>query len=207
MTDNFEIVEKKQNIAPGIIKKIISNSDIGENAKVEVFEQSKSILIQLKNVLQTYQSPISIQSLSKICHKLKIRGHLAILTQPYLDKIIEKKKTIESRFTKSKVIPFRKVQGDDILFLKESSGPILAITIVSDVKFFSHLSTEDFDKLMVKYGKELAVEESFKEFKRQSNYGSLIFLEDVLAIKPISLVKSDRRPWIILNNEIQTTFF
>ena len=60
---------------------------------------------------------------------------------------------------------------------------------------------------MVKYGKELAVEESFKEFKRQSNYGSLIFLEDVLAIKPISLVKSDRRPWIILNNEIQTTFF
>jgi len=52
---------------------------------------------------------------------------------------------------------------------------------------------------MREYSLDLALEDSFKDIKRESRYVTLVHLGDVLPIQPISLTKTDRRPWIVLN--------
>lgn len=53
--------------------------------------------------------------------------HLAILKKEYLDKILDGSKKVELRLTKTAVPPFGCTAVGDILFLKESSGPVRAI--------------------------------------------------------------------------------
>lgn len=55
-------------------------------------------------------------------HKTTPKTHLAIFTQPYLDLILEGKKTIESRFSMDRRAPYGKVSTGDIIIMKESGG-------------------------------------------------------------------------------------
>jgi len=156
-------------------------------------------LRQVEYELNAQGDTLSVKKLVEICRELSVNGHLAILTRPYLDKIIARKKTIESRFSKVRIPPFKVINSGDVLFLKESSGPIRAIALVSKVQFFGPLRSGEAESIMREYSLDLALEDSFKDIKRESRYVTLVHLGDVLPIQPISLTKTDRRPWIVLN--------
>lgn len=164
-------------------------------------ESTLPILVSLQQELMDRDEPLSIDALIDMCRNFGLGGHLAILTQPYLDKIIAGEKTIESRFSKARIPPFKMIKSGDVLFLKESSGPILALVQVANVEFFGPLGPGEADSLIDKHKKGLAVEESFRQAKQESRYATLIYLGNVLPIKPISLTKTDRRAWIILSND------
>jgi hypothetical protein len=164
-------------------------------------QASEALLAKLQDEIQKYQTPIDIQSLIHICLRQNIQGHLVILTQPHLGKIIAKDKTIESRFSKPRIAPFQRVQKGDVLFLKQSAGPLLAITFVSAVRFFGPLEDGEIENIFEEYRDGLALEQAFKESKRDSKYGTLIFLSSVTSIQPIAVAKTDRRAWIVLSNE------
>ncbi len=46
-----------------------------------------------------------------------MRHHLAIFTQPWLDLILEGKKTIDSRFTKVLFAPYGKIDVGDLVYM------------------------------------------------------------------------------------------
>jgi ASC-1-like (ASCH) protein len=155
-------------------------------------------LVDIKKILDNINSPIDIKTLQQICINFNINGHLAILTQIYLNKIIFGEKTIESRFSRYKIAPYRKIKAGDIVFLKRCAGEILAIASVDRSDFFALSSSKDVIKIMELYYKELALEDTFKNQKITSKYATLIYLKEVLPTKNIRVTKSDRRPWVLL---------
>ena len=66
--------------------------------------------------------------------------HLAILKKQYLDAILAGRKTIESRLYQTKQKWLSQVNTGDKIFLKASSGPVMATAIVDKVKYFENLT-------------------------------------------------------------------
>ena len=69
-----------------------------------------------------------------------MKYHLAILTPGWIDLILDGSKTIESRFTKVRCAPFRKVHADDSVYLKESGGLVKGMFRVAQVETFENLT-------------------------------------------------------------------
>lgn len=159
------------------------------------------LLIALKEELEQHEQPIDLSALAGTCARHGASGHLAILTKPYLEKIVVGQKTIESRFSRSRMPPFNKVRAGEIVFLKEVAGPIHAVTLTSHVRFFGPLRPSEAEQIMEEYHEGLQLDSDFKIAKQDSLYATLISLEVVLPLKPLYLIKLDRRPWVVLADE------
>ena len=53
-----------------------------------------------------------------------MQRHLAILAPGWIEPILDGTKTIESRFTKVRCAPYGKVHAGDLVYMKESGGPV-----------------------------------------------------------------------------------
>ena len=157
--------------------------------------------------LEEVSSPIGVDALQGIFSILRIRAHIGVFRQPYLDKIIKGEKTIESRFTKSKVPPFRKVHPNDLILMKESPGSIIGLARVSETKYFGPLLPGQARDVMDKYNQGLVLDDIFRQIKQDSIYVTLIYLDKPILIKPIVLIKSDRRSWISMKYALQLKLF
>lgn len=126
--------------------------------------------------------------------------HLAILRQPFLDLILEGKKTIESRFLMRRFAPYGKIQTGDTVLMKESGGLVLGEFTVSKVDTFSNLTKETFDRIKSTYGKEICsdADPTFWEKREHKKYAILInVLNPVRYKKPYNFPKKDMRAWIV----------
>lgn len=122
--------------------------------------------------------------------------HLALMVEPYLSLILNGKKTIESRFSKNKIIPFNKISSGDIVIIKKSGGNLVAIFEVETVIFKKIESDNDFEKIKENYGKELCLDNDFWESKRSAKYVTLIRISHLQAITPIVIKKANRQSWL-----------
>ena len=77
-----------------------------------------------------------------------MKHHLAILTPGWIDLILDGKKTIESRFTKVRCAPFRKVHEGDSVYLKESGGLVKGMFRVAEVETFENLNRSGIQAYM-----------------------------------------------------------
>lgn len=163
------------------------------------------LLTAMRAELEQHEYSLDLDALAYICTQQHVRGHLAILTRPYLEKIVKKQKTIESRFSKVRTPPFSKIQVGDVVFLKEVAGPIHAIAFTSQVHSFGPMNEGEAEQVMREYQEGLLLENDFKSRKQNSLYATLISLETVLPIKPLHLEKRDRRSWVVLTrkNEVE----
>lgn len=133
----------------------------------------------------------------------KYNLHLAIFIEPYLQLILDGKKTIESRFSTHQCSPFKCVNNGDVILLKRSGGPIVGISSVTNTWFYN-LTPETFHFIMERFGEMLCVNDSlFWKNKKESSYASLIELSNVKSITPIDCKKKDRRGWVTLNSNPQ----
>lgn len=130
-----------------------------------------------------------------------INHHLVVLKQPYFDAIIEGRKTVESRFTKTKHPPFGQIAAGDKAFLKISSGPVCAVATVRKVKQFEGLTPDKIEQLKEQYNKWILGTDEYWQSKRDCKYGVLVRLTDVRRIKPIYIDKRDWRAWVILGEK------
>lgn len=80
--------------------------------------------------------------------------HLAILRQPFFDMVLNGEKTIESRWSKSKIAPYQKVNIGDEILLKLTGAPATATAKVKDVKYYE-LTPEIVEDIRIKYGNEI----------------------------------------------------
>lgn len=127
-------------------------------------------------------------------------SHLAIMVNPYLDYILEGRKTIESRFTKNKILPYGRISSGDTVLLKRSGGPIVGYFTVGEVMFYD-LQIDSIEEIKTKYSKELCVDDSFWDIKKDSNYATLIKIDNLKKVKPFSIAKKGMQTWITFKKD------
>ena len=109
--------------------------------------------------------------------------HVAILKPGYIDAILEGRKTVESRLTKTKQPPHGKIVPGERLYLKASGGPFMATAIAGEVQSFSDLDLAAVHQLRKKYDEQICGDDAYWDAKRDSKYATLIELTEV---KPIA---------------------
>lgn len=127
--------------------------------------------------------------------------HLVILKKPYLDAILTGRKTIESRFTRTRRAAFGQVSVGDKLFLKVSSGPVCAAAAVQAVKNFENLTPKQIIEIKQQYNQQICGSDEYWQSKMDCKFGFLIWLEDIRPIKPVQINKKDWRAWVVLTEK------
>ncbi|MBN1796148.1 MAG: ASCH domain-containing protein [Sedimentisphaerales bacterium] len=130
-----------------------------------------------------------------------VNQHLVILKQHYLDLIIDGQKKIESRLTKTKRPFFGQVKAGDVLFLKQSSGPVCAKAKVKKALHFDNLTPQQIQSLKVKYNHLILGFDDYWQSRTDCKYGVLVWLKDVKQIKPLWIKKRDWRAWVVLTEK------
>lgn len=145
-------------------------------------------------IIKNLEDQLSIKELIKIKNTSL---HLGVFTEPYLTYMLDGKKTIESRFSKNKIMPYNQISKDDIVIVKKSSGNIVAYFTIKEVLFFN-LNQTSIDEIKTKYNKQLCVDESFWVSKSNSNYATLIIIDEIVKINPFRIDKKGMQTWIKL---------
>ena len=124
--------------------------------------------------------------------------HLAILKKQYLDAILTGKKTIESRLYQTRQKWLTQVSAGDKIFLKASSGPVMATATVDKVKCYENLTAGQIAQMQKQYNQQILGDEQYWRDKMSSQFGILVWLKDVRPIPHQFIKKFDWRAWVIL---------
>jgi hypothetical protein len=124
--------------------------------------------------------------------------HLAVFVEPYLGFLLKGTKTVESRFSTTRLPPFGRVNRRDVILLKESGGPVVGLCEVEDAWFY-RLDSKSWRYIIEQFEAGLAVTDSrFWKERQNAEYATLIRIGKVRSTKPIEIAKKDRRGWVIL---------
>lgn len=122
--------------------------------------------------------------------------------RPYVDLILQGKKTVESRLTMQARDPFDNVEPGERIYFKQSSGPYRATAIAGHVLFEDNLTPRRIKEIEREYNHLIRGEESFWNWKRHSKFCTLIWLREVRplevgpAIRPLQGVA-----WLTLEED------
>jgi ASC-1-like (ASCH) protein len=122
--------------------------------------------------------------------------HLAVLVAPFLDYILQGRKTVESRFGDTRGLPFGRIMPNDLIMLKRPAGPVVGIARVSR-SMSMRLSEESWPQLQA-LSDQLCVNDQFWSERRHKRYATIAFLDDMRALPALLIEKTDRRGWVIL---------
>ncbi|MBI4036788.1 ASCH domain-containing protein [Candidatus Daviesbacteria bacterium] len=132
-----------------------------------------------------------------------MKKHLAIFKGDAGDLILQGKKTIESRFSKVKNVPFGIISAGDLVYIKPSGKDIIGQFRVKKVHFFDNLDLSDLKFLRKRYGKELVMEEQYWDKRKDARFGTIIFIGSFsrFITSPVRYHKKDLRGWVVLGKE------
>jgi hypothetical protein len=129
--------------------------------------------------------------------------HLAVFIEPYLKYILEGKKTVESRFSERRVVPYGSVRRDDVILLKRSGGPIVGLCRASDIWYYE-LDPRSWREIRAGFSQMLCAQDpDFWSQRETAEFATLIRLTNVLKISPVKYAKNDRRGWVILKPGVE----
>ena len=123
--------------------------------------------------------------------------HIACMVEPFLGYILEGRKTIESRFSKPLIPPYRNMAVGDIILLK--AGPIVASFRAASVDFIS-LNGRRLARLAAEYSTAICADEEFWAARAGKQHATLIGISDVRQLTPLTVDKRDRRGWVVLRD-------
>jgi dephospho-CoA kinase len=130
----------------------------------------------------------------EVCYTL----HLAILIEPYLQFILEGRKTVESRFSARRSAPYGAVQRGDVVILKRSGGPVVGVAQVAHAWFY-RLDPQSWESIRKEFTEALCAQDpGFWQTRQHASFATLMRLQHVQALTPITCTKQDRRGWVIL---------
>ncbi len=121
--------------------------------------------------------------------------HLGVFTEPYLTYMLDGKKKIESRFSKKKCLPWNSIHPSSIVFVKKSGGDVVAYFKIKEVYFFD-LTNYPIENIKRDFSRELFVDDDFWELKKDSKYATLIFIKEIVKIKPFKVTKKGMNTWL-----------
>ena len=161
-------------------------------------------IFQLSNRDRNWDSLIS-----EITSNKGIGIHMAVFNEPFLSAIIEKRKTIESRFSVNRINPFRRIFKDDLVLLKRTAGNIIGFFQCGNIEFWVKSKGANFEKLESKYGNSMCtyLDENFWANRESSRYGTLIEIKDCHLLEGFSISKQDRTTWVVLKERNKLSIF
>lgn len=127
-----------------------------------------------------------------------MQHHLAILLPQYLEMILSGRKTVECRLARRPIPPHGFVRPDDLIWLKQSSGPIRGVAQAGRVHSYQDLDTATLRRLRRDHGQAICAEPRFWQAHRRARCATLIWLKDVKPLPPFRIDKTDRRAWVVL---------
>lgn len=122
--------------------------------------------------------------------------HVAIMNRKWklIDKILSGRKTIESRWYKSRIAPWNKIKKGDVVFFKDAGEAVTAKADVLDVLQFENLNANKISGLIEEYGGDGKIcfsdKDSANEWAKGKKYCILVFLQNPTKIKPFSVSKN-----------------
>ena len=129
--------------------------------------------------------------------------HLAVLREPYLQFILEGKKTIETRFAKRQCPPFECVSKGDVIMLKRTPGDVVGVCIV-EAAWFYRLDPKTLAFIKSKFGKAIcSADPSFWEERKKASVATLMLIDQITPVEPFKVEKRDRRGWVVFNGSEQ----
>jgi hypothetical protein len=130
--------------------------------------------------------------------------HIAIFVEPFLSMVLSGEKTIESRFSRKRCAPYGVIGDGDVILLKEVAGPICGIALAR--RTWCHdLISIPIGRIRDRFGAGIRADEAFWASRADALYATLIELDAVASIAPVSCDKRDRRGWVSLRPR-QMTF-
>lgn len=126
--------------------------------------------------------------------------HLAIMDKKTISKIMYGSKSIESRFSKNRITPYKKINIGDTIYLKESGKDICGKFIAKDVLYFNNLNETRMMEIKSKYGSMVNAPDDYWNIKMDSKYGTLIYIKSPEYITPIRVYKKGRQGFVSFNN-------
>lgn len=133
------------------------------------------------------------------------KQHLAVFAPPFLDLILEGRKTVEGRFSKVRCAPFGVVKEGDIVLMKESGGFVRGSFVVAKVESFENLTPEKLKELEKHYNVSLCAEADplYWERRRARRYATLLYVAQPKRFgQPFPFPKRDRRGWVVLDEPV-----
>lgn len=128
-------------------------------------------------------------------------AHVAIVQGVYVDLIERGTKTIESRLSIHRAIPFGRVQSGDLLLIKQHSGPYRVCVTVGEVWSFELLTRAGLKHLRERFGARIAADSAYWQYKRRARYATLVELLDPCAISQgPALGGRARSGWVTLGS-------
>ena len=129
--------------------------------------------------------------------------HLAIFVEPFLQAVLDGRKTVESRFGLTRCSPFGQVAEGDVILLKRSGGPVVGLAMAGTSQYHE-LSPVLLAELRERYASRLyAEDDDFWAAREGKRYASLIEIALSAEIKPMVVDKRDRRGWVTLTQPRQ----
>jgi hypothetical protein len=125
--------------------------------------------------------------------------HLAVFVEPYLEYLLEGRKTIESRFSINRTAPFQQVQVGDLIVLKRTAGPVCAVCRVANVWFY-RLDPDTWPEI-TQHAEALCMDSSsFWQKKSSASFATLMEVQDVHRLQEFVISKADPRSWVVLRS-------
>jgi len=134
--------------------------------------------------------------------------HLAILQQPYLDRINNGTKTIESRFNTKRAAPFGKVAVGDLVLLKQSGHPVTNYFFAAATHSID-LAVIPLEEVRMQYAAGICAqnEEEFWADREVSRYCTLVEIGERGDMEPFVVTKKDQRGWVTFSRTDDATLF
>ncbi len=132
--------------------------------------------------------------------RLSYSLHLAVFIEPYLSYMLEGRKTIESRFSVVRCAPYHRVQRGDVVLLKLSAGPVVGLCRVGQTWFY-RLDQRSWREIRGEFTERLCAQDpDFWRAREKASYATLMQVEDLRRLSPVSWAKRDRRGWVVLHD-------
>jgi len=167
---------------------------------IELYDILRDVMLQVVNKENTYWT-------EKFLNADFNKVHIAIMVEPYLSYILNGKKTIESRFSKKRILPFKKIESKDIVILKKSGGCVEGIFEAGKVCFFEQLETKSISELKESYNSQICGDDKFWKEKQSSKYASLIEIKALFPCDRIKVTAKNRKSWLSMDKNIEKLHF
>ena len=138
--------------------------------------------------------------------------HLAVMKKSwnFLEEIVSKEKTIESRWYKTKRNPWNKIYKKDSIYFKNSGECLTVKAEVESVLQFQDITPQQVKEILKKYGHNIGIKRNeivkFTANLKDKKYCILIFLKNPTNIEPFEINKIGHgamTAWICVENILE----
>lgn len=132
--------------------------------------------------------------------RINAQHHLLVVRRPYLDLLLTGRKRIECRLSTMRRPPYECVRSGEVLWLKQPSGPIRGLAVAGRCEYHALDGCgRDLAEIAARHRDAIRAEDGFfVDAAGWARYVSLIWIDRIAAIAPLTIVKRDQRAWVVL---------